>query len=158
MTELFPADASCAHCGKESRLNEAERTARRFDCPFCKQTTQALYVSEARCGACKRTLKLDAQERRDGRFACPYCQQLNAMAGVAPGGPPAMRAALTIEQAQASSHNPQTDIMVGSLAIGAGVVFTLVSLAPGGATYFVGAGPIIFGVFRLVRGLTNRRA
>lgn len=71
---IVMSDAICSHCNKDVVLDEQERVARRFKCPYCKQDAVALLPTELGCPSCNKWLRLDAHERVDGRFTCSICK------------------------------------------------------------------------------------
>lgn len=52
MSEILPEEIKCPDCGADLKLNEQERTERKFACPVCKETF-VVKKGEMICPNCK---------------------------------------------------------------------------------------------------------
>jgi ssDNA-binding Zn-finger/Zn-ribbon topoisomerase 1 len=66
MSEILPEEIQCPDCGADLKLNEQERTERKFACPVCKETFM-VKRGERICPNCKA-------EFIEGITECPECR------------------------------------------------------------------------------------
>lgn len=158
-----PADACCAHCGREAVLNPDEREAGRYQCPRCLATTPAVLPATFGCPVCGKLLGLSPSERHERRFDCPRCRTAVSIAG-GPGLGPMATAVATISPAspellaraaatrRAAARN---DVLLGGFTLTAGLTVSIASLLVGNHVVLAW-GAVFFGGAKLARGLARR--
>lgn len=156
MSTIAPEDSRCFHCAKEVRLSHEERVAKQFRCPSCHAMSPAMLGAEAQCERCAKLLTLDDLERQYGRFTCPYCKHETVLAGAAAIAATDILPGEGLVGPVPSLHDAKKDIIAGSLWLGGGLAITMFSVATGFGPLFVFLGPIVYGLVRLIRGLTAR--
>lgn len=155
MSDLAPEDSRCYHCAKEVRLSHEERVAKKFRCPGCHAMSPAMLGAEAQCGRCAKVLTLDDLERQYGRYTCPYCKHETVLDGAKPIHPSDILPGEGLVGPVPSLHNKKKDIIVGSIWLGGGLAITGISIATGVGPVIFFFGPIVYGMVRLIRGLTS---
>jgi uncharacterized protein YbaR (Trm112 family) len=149
----LPAEIRCPTCKRRLRLDKEERITGTFSCSYCRVAAESRLPAEVPCPSCRKKLRLDANERAAGAFTCPFCRH-EVRSDLPPPPPPATQTMVVVGKPseEAVQQRARRDMLYGGMIAVAGIALTVGTLLMGESRYILAWGPIVYGVFRFIRG------
>jgi ssDNA-binding Zn-finger/Zn-ribbon topoisomerase 1 len=148
----LPAEIRCPRCNRLLALDKQERLTGTFSCNHCVVSAGSGLPAEVRCPSCRKQLRLNVDERGSGAYTCPFCRH-EVRSDLGPP-PPSAQAVVVVGKMSEEliQRRARRDMVYGGIAFVVGAGLTVGSLLMGEARFIVAYGPIIYGVWRFVRG------